>query len=172
MPVPMRDQRKHVEAAVDDGGPAALEKEPAGPQDHWRSQQELDPIDRARRQNVLQRLARNHVGHRQQKYRNAECDTDPEAPGHIGEFRIFFLVYRSFTRLEGHAADRAGAGPGSNNLRMHRAGVFDASGWLRGDGWFESHPAFRTGSWMVLVDFRIHGADVVEGSGLFCRFNL
>ena len=37
------DEGEHVEAAVDEGGPAALEERPAAPEDHWGGQSELDP---------------------------------------------------------------------------------------------------------------------------------
>ncbi len=33
-------------------------------------------------------------------------------------------------------------------------------------------PHFRTRARMILVNFRVHGADVVGSDGLFCRFGL
>jgi len=51
------DQREHVEAAIDDGGQAALEEGTAAPEDNGRGECELDPVDGAHGENFLDGLA-------------------------------------------------------------------------------------------------------------------
>src|SRR6266850_815117 len=55
------DEGEHVEAAIDDRGPAAHEERPAGPEHNRRCQEELHPRGYAWRYEMAQRLARQHV---------------------------------------------------------------------------------------------------------------
>ena len=65
-----RDEREHVEAAIDDRGPAALEEWEAAPENHGRRQRELDPVNRAHGEEFLDGLAGDQVGHSKNNYRN------------------------------------------------------------------------------------------------------
>jgi hypothetical protein len=63
------------------------------------------------------------TAHLQRHHRNSQHQADPETARHIDEFWIGTDVRRCDDGLEGHAADRAIAGAGLPDLRMHRAGV-------------------------------------------------
>ncbi len=125
------DQREHVEAAVHDRGPAADEERPSAPQHDRRRQQELDESERPIRQGARDRLAGDHLRHCQNEDRRGQDEADPEPSAHRPEFGTRTLVRRHGPRLEIHAADRARSGSGTDDFRVHRAGVVD-------------HSAFRT----------------------------
>src|SRR6516225_6871018 len=69
------------------------------------------------------------LGHGDGQQRQRERDTDPEAPRHVAQFRIFGFACRWRHRLESHPADRAIARLLAQDLRMHRAGPQDLTGW-------------------------------------------
>ncbi len=62
------------------------------------------------------------LGHGEQQQRKREHDPHPEPPRHVEELGIDRLGAGRRHRLQGHAADRAGAGLLADDLRVHRAG--------------------------------------------------
>ena len=67
------DQREHIEASIDDRLPAALEERPTAPEHDRRGEDELKPREQTRRALVLQRLARQHVRHRDDEQRQRKA---------------------------------------------------------------------------------------------------
>ena len=63
------------------------------------------------------------AAHLQRHDRDGQHKADPEPASHIDKLRIGAGVCRCNDRLQRHSADRAIAGAGLPNLRMHRAGV-------------------------------------------------
>src|SRR5208337_1328203 len=62
--------------------------------------------------------------------------------------------------LQRHAALRTAAGPIADHLRMHRADVLDTG---RGNAaWLQTHPTFRAGTGMVLLDFGVHRTGILH----------
>jgi hypothetical protein len=55
--------------------------------------------------------------------RQRKHEADPEAPRHVGKFRIRRRIEAGDLRLQRHAADRAASRADLADLRMHRAGV-------------------------------------------------
>src|SRR3984885_525099 len=63
------------------------------------------------------------AAHFEREHGDGERQRDPEAPGHIDEFRARASRRRGDFRLQRHAADWACAGVVLTNLWVHRAGV-------------------------------------------------
>ena len=105
--------------------------------------------------------AEHHVAHRQQEDRRAEHRADPEAPRHVDAARDSGPSSSADrARLERHAADRAGARLVADDLRVHRARVFDAHRRARREIGLERHAALRARAGLLLAHLRIHRADV------------
>ena len=149
--------------AIDERAPSALEKRLRAPKHDRRGEQKLDPQEWRVAHRPHQRLARQHVGHRDQQQRNRQCRAHPEAPRHVGEFGIGRLLGRDRARLERHPALRAIPRMVLHDLGMHRADVFDLSGRRRRERGFERHPALRTRAGSVGVHLGIHRAGVFGG---------
>ena len=120
--MPIAIEREHVEPSGAHRQPAALEERPAAPQHDRRGQQPLEPPD-AGTESVMQIHAWYHVGHRHDEHRQREGETDPEAAGHVDEFRVGLLLGADRERLERHATHRAAARSHLPYLGVHRAGV-------------------------------------------------
>ena len=92
---------------------------------------------------------------------------DPEAARHVDQLGIRRVLERDHARLERHAADRAGARRVADDLRVHRAGVFD----LRQRRRIATGPAssamphFGHAPGCRLPNLRIHRADVAARAG-------
>ena len=56
---------------------------------------------------------------------SAERERQPEAPRHVDQLGVRLVLERDDARLERHPADRARARLVADDLRVHRAGVFD-----------------------------------------------
>ncbi len=128
------DQREHIQATVDNRSPTSLKEGPSTPEDHRSRQQKLEPVKELGRNNTLDRLPGNHVGHGKQSDRRAQNDANPKPPCHVDQFRVDFVLQGYSPGLEGHAADWAGAGLGAHDLRMHGThvlGLDRRSGWPR-----------------------------------------
>ncbi len=123
---PHRNEREHVEVARDQRLPAAHEERPAAPEHDRRRQQKLQPVRPGR--------ADEHVkvgempAHLQHDHRQREREADPEPPRHVGELGVPRRFRGHQFGLERHPADRARAGAGLPNLRVHRAGIDRALG--------------------------------------------
>ncbi len=89
--------------------------------------------------------------HFQHHHRNGEHEPDPEAARHVGEFGIRAAVGGGDLRLQGHAADRAGAGADLADLWMHRAGVDGAFGDGFGGFFFFRQVFLRVGGELVFA---------------------
>ena len=115
------DEREHVEAAVHDRLPAAHEQRPARPQYDRSTEQELKPVRVLRPEHLVKP---GHVAaHLEREHGQGEHRADPEAAREVGELRIRAGLGADEHRFQGHAADRARAGPDLPDLGMHRAGV-------------------------------------------------
>jgi hypothetical protein len=119
-----RDQREHVEAAVDERLPAAGEERRPAPQYDRRRQHQLRPRAHGRRNGVTEVFG-EQLAHREQRDRHGQRDADAEAARHVLELFVRRLLGGDHDRLEGHAADRARPGADLTHLGVHRAGVFD-----------------------------------------------
>src|SRR5688572_17949315 len=157
------DQRKHVEAAVNDGVPGTHKKRPATPNYYRSSKQQRNPGRSSRAHKCLERIARNELTHPEDKNRQRQNRTDPEATLHVYEFRVLFL-YGDGAGLERHPTNRTKTRRITHNLRMHWAGVFDLLLRRAYRSWLESHTAFRTSAGFLLSHFRMHRARVFAGS--------
>jgi hypothetical protein len=122
-PGPERDQREHVEPPIDQRRPAALEERKAAPGDHRRRQRELEPDLGPPGREAGKDQPGDHFRHRQDEQRDRQDQADPETAAHIHQFRIDVGIGRDRQWLQGHAADRAGAGAIALDLWMHGAGV-------------------------------------------------
>ena len=107
------DQREHVEAAANQRIPAASEEREPGPQHDRRGQDELQPV----------RVEAGMREHFQRDNRDGQRGADPQAPAHVGEFRIGLRFGADGQRLQRHPADRTTAGADLAHLGVHRAGV-------------------------------------------------
>ena len=127
------DEGKHVEPPRDDAAPGALEEHPRGVEDDRERERELDPVPRALLGPSVERVARNHFAHGDEEDRNGEGGRDPEL---AQQRTVAFLLGRDirFDRHEVHAADRAGAGGGADDLGVHGAGVLLGPGGGEGSG--------------------------------------
>src|SRR5713226_3361290 len=119
-----RDKREHVEVTIAERIPTADKKRPAGPEDHRRRKNELDPLVETRRDPVIEVEAWNEVRHGQEENRGCKESGYPKAPSHVFGFGIVGLwLVRDCDGLESHSADWAVAGLILADLRMHRTGV-------------------------------------------------
>ena len=100
-----------------------------------------------------------HAAHRNHEQGRGQNQANPEAAAHVAQFRIFFFVRGDGAGLEGHAADRTAARLRADDLRMHRAGVFDFRDGERAFG-IERHAATWTRPRTSLPDVGAHGTDV------------
>ena len=117
------DEGEHVEAAVHQGSPAAPEEGKSAPEDDGGGQEELDPAQGARRDPPGQRVPGDHLRHPQDDQRNGQDKTRLEPAGHLLHLRAGLLLEGDLHRLEGHAAQRTGAGARLPDLGMHGTGV-------------------------------------------------
>ena len=85
---PQRDQREHVQAAMNDGCPATLEERPPAPEHDGCGENELRPRQHGRRDRGLQWLARDHVRHRNGEDGDREHGAHHEPSPHIDELRV------------------------------------------------------------------------------------
>ena len=119
--------------------------------------------------------------HLEDHHRRRQGDADPEAAGHVGEFRIRARLGGHRQRLERHAADRARARTDLADLRMHRASVdrpfgnrlghcgllAQKSGWVRQEPFPAADraevvgPAAVLGAMLRGVRIDVHAADQV-----------
>src|SRR5688572_1976190 len=71
------------------------------------------------------------AAHLQEEHGNGQCHANPEAPGHVPQFRAFAGLACRHQRLESHAANRTVPRAHLANLRVHRAGVLGGSSRYR-----------------------------------------
>src|SRR5262245_8166776 len=155
-----RDEREHIQAAVDDRHPASLEKRPSAPENHRSRQNKLEPIKKLRRNNLLHGLPGNHVGHGEKCDRHTQHDANPKPPRHVDQLGMGFFLQSYSARLQGHAAYGTETRRRAHNLRMHRTHVlgFDRRRTKRGR--LERHTTFGTWPWLRLTHFGVHGTNV------------
>ena len=129
---------------------------------------------------VLEPRMREHV---QGDDRDSERGADPEAPGHVDEFRIDLRLGGDSQRFQRHAADRAAARADLADLWVHRAGVDGArcrrtacpsvpDSFRVGDEFLAAAGASRNGRWLPACSKRwrdvagstCHAADGIGGS--------
>ena len=122
-PCSQRDQAEHVQAAVHDRCPAALEEGPAGPQDDGRRKDELNPARCPGRHQMMQPKRWNVAAHLQKKHGDRQYQADPEAPGHVLQLDVRAFLGGHDQRLQRHAANGTVSRPLVTYLGMHRAGV-------------------------------------------------
>ena len=115
-----RDQREHVQVAVDDRCPAAHEERPSAPHHDRRREREQNRVQPAVRHHAMQRLAGQHLRQHERENRRGQQRRPAEPPRHVLELGIPRLDHDG-AWLERHAADRAGARHITHDLR-------DASG--------------------------------------------
>ena len=118
---PERDQSKHVQAAVRDRSPPALEQRPAAPEHGRRGKQKLQPDNRT----GVHRLSGEHLRHGEEENRQGQSEADPEPALHVRELGTDFLLLLpgGDQRLQGHAANRTGPRTRLHDLRVHRARI-------------------------------------------------
>ena len=107
------DQGEHVETAVDDGSPGALEEGSGAPQHHGGGQRQLQPPER--------RMGRRRRERQRHQQRGEDC-THHQPAGHGGELAAVIVGNRHRARLQRHAAQGAGPGAGFIHFRVHRTG--------------------------------------------------
>ena len=154
------DQCEHVQTAVDDGRPAALKERPAAPEYHRSSKNELKPIEQLGSETVLNRLSGNQVGHGEKSDRRAKHHSCPKSPRHFDQLGIGFFFDGRRSGLERHAAEGAGAGLSTDDLRMHRTNIFCLHRRSGGSCRLQRHAAFRTRAGFGLAHLGIHRADI------------
>ena len=138
------DQGEHVEAAVGQGSPPALQQRPSPPEDHGGGQQALNP-GRDPGQPVGPRdAAPDHLPHGQQEDGKRQNQADLETAPHGRQLRIVGLLQGNRFGFQGHAAQGTGSGSIGQDLGVHGAGVarrwavvfqvrcFGGGGWARG----------------------------------------
>jgi len=76
------DQSEHVEAAIDERGPAAFEEREAAPEDDGSGEGEFDPTDGTQGEEMLDPLAWDEIGHGEDEDGDRESEADPEAARH------------------------------------------------------------------------------------------
>ena len=122
-----RDQREHVQVAVDDRRPAALEERPAAPEHDRRRERELRASSaHAGGSSVLQRLPGQQLRDHEREHRRPSARATTRTAASCRRARGCRVLERDDARLERHAADRAGTRPVLDDLRVHRARVFVA----------------------------------------------
>ena len=154
------DESKHIETAVDDGSPTALEERPSAPEDHRSRQQELEPVQRVRRKTALHRLSRNQIGHGEKNNRRAQPDADPKAARHIDKLGIGFFLQGYGSGLERHAAYWARSWLLAYDVGMHGTNVLCFDRWR---GWgcrLQSHAALGASAGLGLAHLGIHRTDI------------
>ena len=148
------DQREHVQVAVHDGSPRALEERPPGPQDDRRREQRLQPSSCPRTKRLVQWTAGEHVRHHHGQERSGQNDGGAKPAPHVVELWIP-VVQRHSPWLQRHPADRTRARLVADDLGMHRAGPLGPCRHRHRDR-LQRHSAFRAGPWSDLTDLRIH----------------
>jgi hypothetical protein len=78
-----RDQREHVEAAVDDRLPTAHKEWPAGPEHDWSRERELRPGNGGMREQAHRVDRRNELAEHRPQQRHRQRDANPKAPRHV-----------------------------------------------------------------------------------------
>src|SRR5215472_1131282 len=76
-------------------------------------------------------MSRDHLPHREKENRQCQNGAHPKPPPHVGQLGILFLTELRGDRLDGHTANRTGAGHRADNLRVHRARVGASRGSRR-----------------------------------------
>ena len=143
-----RDQREHVEAAVDEGLPPTLEQRRSRPQHDRDGEDKLQPCG-------------TEPAHIECDQRDRGDQREPEAPGHVGQFGVGLGFRAGGQRLQCHATDRAASWADVADLGMHRAGVHGVRlGWFGGLG-REVFCRIRSEFLAAAV-----GAEVVGGAGV------
>ena len=155
------DEGEHVQAAVDDRGPAALEKRPTAPEHHRGGEGELNPNQRQPGQESGKRLARNHLRHGEEEDRSGKDNAGPKPASHVQQLRVGLFFHRCSPRLQGHPANGARARLAAHHLRVHGADVFCFGQRSRNRQRLQRHAALGTRARPRLADFRIHGTGVV-----------
>ena len=119
-----RDQAEHVQAAVHDRRPGALEERPAGPQHDRRREHELQP-GRTRRGGTRSCRPSAGIWPPISSTTTGSVSTSPiqKRRRHVDQFGVRPGLGRHLERLQRHAADRAVARPSCRICGMHRAGV-------------------------------------------------
>ncbi len=158
------DQRKHIRRAIHERLPHPHEEWPPAPQYDRCRQSEFNQRKNAAGQPGVERVGPKHPGHGEQKKRQSQRRTHPQAARHVDKFRIRFSRDNS-PRLERHPADRASARFGPDNLRMHGTRVFNAFHASRRRFEFQRHSAFGTTARPALPDFQMHRANVSRVGG-------
>ena len=111
---PEADQGEHVQAAVDDGGPAALEEGEGAPQHHRAGQRQLQPAEPG---------GGGHWREGQDDQRRGEECAHNQAARHVAELAVIVRPGGHRPRFQRHAARGTGAGTRLVHFRVHRAGV-------------------------------------------------
>jgi len=110
---------------------------------------------------MLKRHTGQHVNHGDAQQRHSQRQADPKSARHVAQLRIVLLDGSYSARFKRHAADRTRSGAGTNDLRVHGAGVFNPAGRNRSFR-FERHPTFRARPRFVLPYFRTHRTNVAS----------
>jgi hypothetical protein len=77
------DQGEHVEAAIHDRSPAALEEREATPKDDRRRQDQLQPDRSLGRNQAFKALSREHLAHGHGEDGRRQNQANPETTGHV-----------------------------------------------------------------------------------------
>jgi hypothetical protein len=125
---PETDQGEHVEIAGPERLPRALEEGPAAPEHHRGSQHQLHPLRAGRIDEPVEADARRHVAHGIDEQRQGEDRADPEATGHVDQFRVGAVVEADRFGLQRHSADRAAPRSDLTDFRVHRTSIDGAGG--------------------------------------------
>ena len=145
-----RDEREHVQTAVQERTPSTHEERPTRPQHDRRAQKELSPPRHVPAHPFGVTPGGNEMRHRHDEHRERERRADPEAARHVAQFGIVLDNFRGDGfRLQRHPTLGASARMVLLDLRVHRAGV-DGFGrrlprWIQ----FQRHAAFRTRTRLV-----------------------
>ena len=115
-------QRVHIEVARSERLPPAHKKGQRRPRHHRDGQDKLRPAGECRTDKLVDMQPRNVLGHCEDKNRQSQHQTNPEAPRHVDQLWIGPGLGARRFRLERHAALRAVAGADLTHLGMHRAG--------------------------------------------------
>ena len=117
------DEAEHVEAAVYDGSPGALEEGETGPEDDGGGEGELNPGGDVGRHDAVQAESGDVPAHFQHHDGDGEHRPDPKAAGHVHQFVVDLDLGRDGDGFQGHAAFGAASGPDLADVRVHGAGV-------------------------------------------------
>ena len=117
------DQGEHVEVQCAERNPSAFQKRPAAPQDHWRCQDQFDPLCSAFAKKSPDCGETDEWPHREDKERDRQDCADPEPPCEIHQFGIWtFIARHTGFQFQSHTTDRTRARIRLPHLRVHRAG--------------------------------------------------